>query len=282
MKEKRVIAIVLNWNGIEFTRECCKSLAGLSNASALRIVVVDNGSTAHSVEELRQACPNAEVISTGENLGFAGGNRFGYDYIIARGYEYDALWLLNNDTECKPTALEALLVALYRSDKIGVAGCNMLQKSGSLAGKVVVGGQRLGFPLYTPFLTSPGKPFDYLCGASLLIRREVVEQLGLLDTDFFFFFEDAEYSYRVKKAGWSLSLAEGTPIMHYGSAAIGSMAYNKVFNYRKGQLLYIKKCAFGSIFYRLLFLFLGIFLYGAQGKMEALRANTRACSGFKK
>ena len=47
MKEKRVIAIVLNWNGIEFTRECCKSLAGLSNASALRIVVVDNGSTAH-------------------------------------------------------------------------------------------------------------------------------------------------------------------------------------------------------------------------------------------
>lgn len=278
MKNQKVIAIMLNWNGLAFTEKCCASLAQLTNADQLRIIVVDNGSTAHSFEELVAVCPNAEVISSGANLGFAGGNGFGYKYIQEKGYEYDAIWLLNNDTECDANALEVLLAALYKDEKCGVAGCDMLQSAGAMAGKVVSGGQLMGFPLYTPFLPKPGDNYDYLCGASLLIRKEVIDQVGLLDTDFFFFFEDAEFSYRVKKAGWKLAVAEGTPIRHYGSAAIGSQAYNKVYNYRRGQMLYIKKCARGVFFYRLLFLFSGIFLYACRGQWAAFRANLRACT----
>ncbi|MBQ2281728.1 MAG: glycosyltransferase family 2 protein [Kiritimatiellae bacterium] len=278
MKSKKVIAIILNWNGLDFTKKCCESLAKLNNASDLRIIVVDNGSTAHSFDELVAGCPNAEIIESGSNLGFAGGNGFGFDYIQNKGYDYDAIWLLNNDTECEPYALESLLDALYSNQQCGVAGCDMIQSAGAMAGKVVSGGQMMSFPLYTPFLPKPGGKYDYLCGASLLIRREVIEQVGLLDKDFFFFFEDAEFSHRVKKAGWQLSIAKGTPIRHYGSAAIGSQAYNKVYNYRRGQMLYIKKCAFGTVFYRVLFLVLGIFLYAMKGQREAFRANTRACT----
>lgn len=277
MNSKKVIAIILNWNGLAFTEKCCASLAQLNNVEQLRIIVVDNGSTEHGIDALVAACPNAEVISSGSNLGFAGGNGFGYKYIQEQGYEYDAIWLLNNDTECDANSLQVLLKTLYKEDKCGVAGCDMLQSSGTMAGNVVSGGQLIGFPLYTPFLAKPGERYDYLCGASLLIRKEVIDQVGLLDTDFFFFFEDAEFSYRVKKAGWKLVLAEGTPICHYGSAAIGSQAYNKVYNYRHGQLLYISKCARGVFFYRLLFLFAGIFLYACKGKWAAFRANTKAC-----
>lgn len=277
MTAKRVVAIILNWNGLAFTEKCCSSLAKLNNASQLRIIIVDNGSTAHTLDELVAGCPNAEVISSGANLGFAGGNDFGFKYIQKQGYEYDAIWLLNNDTECKPDALESLLSSLYANEKNGLVGCDMLQSAGAHAGKVIPGGLLLGFPIYTPFLPKSGQDYDYLCGASLLIRREVIEQVGLLDTDFFFFFEDAEFSYRVKKAGWKLVLAKGAPICHYGSAAIGSQAYNKVYNYRHGQLLYISKCARGVFFYRLLFLFAGIFLYACRGKWAAFRANTKAC-----
>lgn len=277
MNNKKVIAIILNWNGLAFTKKCCESLAKLDNSRNLRIIVVDNGSTEHSLDELVAMCPNAEVIESGSNLGFAGGNCFGFDYIQNKGYDYDAIWLLNNDTECEPYALESLLATLYSNQQCGVAGCDMIQSAGEMAGKIVSGGALMSFPLYTPFLPKPGEKYDYLCGASLLIRREVIKQVGLLDKDFFFFFEDAEYSYRVKKAGWQLSIAEGTPIRHYGSAAIGSQAYNKVYNYRRGQMLYIKKCAWGTFFYRILFLLLGVPLYAMRGKWSAFRANTRAC-----
>lgn len=274
---KKIIAIILNWNGLAFTKKCCESLSLLNDKSNLRIIIVDNGSTKHTLEDLVVACPNAEVISSEANLGFAGGNEFGYKYILSQGYEYDAIWLLNNDTECDTNALDLHLMALYSNPKCGVAGCNMLQSAGPMVGKVLPGGVCLGFPFYTPFFSKSNDRYDYLCGASLLVRREVIEQIGLLDTDFFFFFEDAEFSYRVKKAGWNLTVANGTPIRHYGSATIGSQEYNKVYNYRRGQMLYIKKCARGVFFYRLLFLFLGVFLYGIRGRWSAFRANTCAC-----
>lgn len=278
MSKKNVVVIILNWNGLEFTRKCCESLFRLKVTSNLRIIVVDNGSTDHCLEELVAVCPNVEVISTDANLGFAGGNSFGYKYIQEQGYEYDAIWILNNDTECDLNALEAQLSALYADDKCGVAGCDMLQNAGAMAGKILPGRVCLGFPFYTPFFPKSNGRYDYLCGASLLIRKEVIDQVGFLDTDFFFFFEDAEFSYRVKKAGWKLAVAEGTPIRHYGSATIGPQAYNKVYNYRLGQMLYIKKCARGVSFYRLLFLFLGVFLYACRGQWEAFRANSRACT----
>ncbi|MBO7298743.1 MAG: glycosyltransferase family 2 protein [Kiritimatiellae bacterium] len=274
---KNVVAIILNWEGLSFTKKCCESLSKMDNIDSLRIIVVDNGSTTHTQEELAIECPNAEVISTGKNLGFANGCKFGYKYIQEQGYDFDAIWLLNNDTECDKNALDSLRNALCSNESVGVAGCNMLQSTGAMAGKIVPGGVRLGFPLYTPVLPKQGKHFDYLCGASLLIRREVIEQVGFLDTDFFFFFEDAEFSYRVRKAGWKLAIAEGTPIRHYGSAAIGSQAYNKVYNYRRGQMLYIQKCAFGTFFYRIFFLISGVFIYALRGRWAAFRANTRAC-----
>ena len=191
-----VLALILNYNGLAMTRDCCAALARQTAVSELRVLVVENGSKANTAEELAAACPNAEVVHTPVNLGFSGGIAFGLAHGKAAQLPFDWLWLLNNDTIPSSTALAALLATGASLPSVGAVGCPL--SAAPDRGSPQHASMRMRPPFYVPH---PGLPPDYLCGASLLISRRAFEKLGPPDVAFPFFFEDADWGFRARAAG---------------------------------------------------------------------------------
>lgn len=237
-----VLAIVLNWNGLEFTRNCCASLANQTYPN-LCVVVVDNGSTAHTIDELRKECPNAGIVSMDRNIGFAGGVNVGLchstESIDPRGY----VWLLNNDTICEADALERLVAKAEADPAIGAVGCQMEEGGEDSDGtsRIASAGKKLRPPLWIP--TEPKTPddIDYICGASMLIRVEALRQIGNLDDGYFFFFEDADWCFNARSKGWKIGVADGVFIKHKGSATIKRASFNLASYYRAGHVRFLRK-----------------------------------------
>lgn len=280
MKEsenKQVLVVVLNWNGLDYTHACCASLAR-QTYDALKVVVVDNGSTAHTMEALKTSVHGAEVVTLATNYGFAGGVNAGLQ--AADWEQFDYVWLLNNDTVCDPDALERL-VAKAESDLQAAAavGCAMRE---SLAGqeylRTVPAGQRLRPPCYIPANVRQTDAIDYLCGACLLIRREALKEVGLLDDGFFFFFEDADWCFRARQEGWQLAVAEGTPVFHAGGGTIRRQSENRARFYRAGHVRFLRKHATHPFFAALATLIYRVFVDCLKGSFSAVRGSV---SGFR-
>lgn len=245
--QKRTAAIILNWNGLRHTKQCCESLARQKNA-ALDIFAVDNGSTKNTAAELRDACASAfagaETIASETNLGFAGGVNFALRHIMDSGREYDYFWLLNNDTICGASALEEHLAAIQRDDKIAVIGCEMIQAGGKRDGQTIPAGNRMRPPLFIP-RTAPAARggIDYICGASFFMRAAALRDVGLLDGRFFFFFEDADWCFSAVKKGWKIGVTDSPVVSHAGSATIGALSFEKSKYYRAGHVVFLRKHA---------------------------------------
>ena len=192
------IAVVIpHFNRLGETRACCGSHQR-QTLSPAAIVVVDNGSTAHTRQALAAACPEGvKLVGASRNLGFAGGCNLGIRQTLQQpGVEH--VLLLNNDTEC-PEDLLARMAAALEDQQVGLVGVPMVEGQGRVH---VAAGKRLLWPFALPIAAaSPNGPVDYLSGACLLIRGRVLREVGLLDEGFFFFFEDADYSRCAAQAG---------------------------------------------------------------------------------
>ena len=238
---RTVLAVVLDWNGLSLTRRCHAALREQTGRFRLSVVLVDNGSTAHSAEELAEACPGAEVIRAPKNLGFARGIAYGLARAKAARQPYDALWLLNNDCLPAPDALAQLLETLFADPKTGAVACLLSKpEDPALRGSDAPASMRLAPPLYIP---RPGTPPDYLCGACLLISRRAWDTVGPLDPEFPFFFEDADWGMRARKAGFTLAIAPKARVVHLGSASIGRLGTRRMALYREGHVRFLRRHA---------------------------------------
>ena len=215
-----VNVIVLNWNGWSDTLECLASLEQL-NYPHYRVIVVDNDSTDDSVSRIRERFPMVEVVETGKNLGFAGGCNAGIERSLGEGVEY--VWLLNNDTTVEPGALQALVEKARSDSRIGAVGSAIY--SAEVPERLEAwGGGRVSFWLGRSmhFVKPVGdETLQFITGASLLLPRTVIQDLGLLDDAFFMYWEDADYCFRLRKAGWRLAVSGQSKVWHKGSASVG-------------------------------------------------------------
>lgn len=238
-KNKQVLVVVLNWNGLDYTGTCCASLA-TQTVDGLKVLVVDNGSTAHTVDALKASVHGAEVLALPGNSGFAGGVNAGLQ--AADWEQFDYVWLLNNDTVCDPDALERLVAKAESDTGLAAVGCEMRESvAGQELERTVSVGQRLRPPFYIPGYARHSDGIDYLCGACLLIRREALTEVGLFDEGFFFFFEDADWSFRARRMGWRLGVAEGAPVFHAGGGTIRQQSENRARFYRTGHVRFLRK-----------------------------------------
>jgi GT2 family glycosyltransferase len=218
-----VTCVLLNWNGWRDTIACLQSLQKL-DYSNLRVVVVDNASTDGSVQHIRAAFPEVVLIENDSNAGFAAGNNLG----IQRGLQdgTDFIWLLNNDTEPAPDALNAMLFVAQQDPRIGAVGSVLFYHRDPATVQAWGGGRANVWLGISHTITTPQTNawFDYLTAASLLIRREAITDIGLMDDSFFLYWEDVEYSFRLRRKGWKLAVAADSHILHKENASTGGVS----------------------------------------------------------
>lgn len=216
-----MLIVLLNWNNYPDTRGCLRSLLPQC-APGDDVLVLDNQSTDGSYEALRQEFGEQRVLfhRNGRNGGFAAGNNPGLQYAVDRGYEYALL--LNNDTVLGEGALAALRACADARPEVGLMGVSLRDMDAPHGIQAYGGG----------WITPPGvarhvarladlRRLTYVTGAAMLIRREVIRDIGGLDERFFMYWEDVDYSYRAVAAGWSLGVCPECVVYHRESASAG-------------------------------------------------------------
>ncbi len=215
-----VVVVLLNWNNSRDTNECLESLKALDYED-WNVIVLDNASMDGSVERIRDKFPDVEIMELGQNLGFAGGNNAGIRAALERGAEY--VWLLNNDTTVDAGALRAMVEAAEADSQVGAVG-SAIYNAAEPERLGAWGGGHVNFLLgRSRHYLSPVsvEKIDFLTAASLLLRRSVLESLGLLDDRFFMYWEDADYCFRLRLAGWRLAVAGNSKVWHKEQGSIG-------------------------------------------------------------
>ncbi len=213
-----LVAVVLNWNGGDDT------VAALASLGAVPAICVDNGSTDGSDLAVEERCPDAELIRTNANLGFAGGNNVGIRRALERGADW--VLLLNNDAVAEPGLHEALGRAAAARPDAGLLACLILDGDGS---KVQYAGAtyhaRLGYSGRVERTPPPAlRDVDRADGAALAVSRVAAERAGLLDEELFLYVEDVDWSLRLRAAGFAVVLVPDARVRHKGSAASGGRA----------------------------------------------------------
>lgn len=160
-------------------------------------------------------------IPTGANAGYAGGNNVGIRYALRQKAEY--IWLLNNDTLVPAGTLGNLVHMLDREPRLGLVGSVIHLAAQPERWQTYGGGRLTPLAGTDRFVLTPG-PIDYVSGTSLFIRRSVIEQIGLLDEGFFFYWEDTDFSTRAKKKGWLIDTAANAIVYHKFSASVGGQS----------------------------------------------------------
>jgi GT2 family glycosyltransferase len=239
--------IVLNWNGKEDTTKCLKSLQNLTYP-AVEIIIVDNGSTDGSQEHFRTHFPHFTLIETGENLGYAGGNNAGLKLALKRPLEY--FFILNNDTIVDPGIVEAFLEGFKQYPDAGILGSKiyLMNEPGRFDH---FGGnwnaKRLEFNYVGYREVDDQKTWeepqelDYVCGAGIMIRRAVFETIGLFDPRFFLFWEETDFCFRARRAGFRVMNQPKAILWHKVSASFKGGKPLATYFYWRNRLLWIER-----------------------------------------
>lgn len=242
----RVAIILLNWNGYQDTVECLESLRGLDYPSAF-IVLVDNASSDGSEERLRAICPpEVTILQSGANLGFAGGNNVGIRYALEHGADY--LWLLNTDTLVDPSALTALVRRAEADPTLGLIGSRIFYLAAPqhlwYAGGTLY--PRTGMAIHEPYNVPDAPEFDqphptdFITGCSILARRATVERIGGLAEEYFYSYEDVDWCYQARQAGWGLYYEPESKVYHKVSASIGTATPKQLYYSTRARILFVK------------------------------------------
>ncbi|HEY8646476.1 MAG TPA: glycosyltransferase family 2 protein [Gaiellaceae bacterium] len=213
-----LVAVVLNWNGGDDTLAALASLAGIP------AICVDNGSTDGSDLLVEARFPGVELLRTGANLGFAGGNNIGIRRALERGADW--VLLLNNDATAEPGLGAALERAAAARPDAGLLACKILFEDGATIQYAGASFSSLG---YSGRQTGHGEPDRFhdlrdvgrADGAGMAVSRRAVDRAGLLDETLFAYVEDVEWSVRIRAAGFGVVFVPDARVRHKGSAATG-------------------------------------------------------------
>jgi len=240
-----VAVIVLNWNGKDDTLSCLKSVRAQENI-VVHMMLVDNASIDHSVPAVRESFPEAEIIETGANLGYAGGNNVGLKHALKRGFEYT--FVLNNDTVLDPYCLANLVADLNAHPNAAAAAPKALFLDSPttiyFAGGTLSPG---GAPEHVGMGQQDGPQFfscdtEWVTGCAILFRSRVLKEISLFESKFFLLFEDLDWSMRARKLGYKLRFVADARLWHKASASFGK-TFSPLYwyYYSRNNLLWIER-----------------------------------------
>lgn len=256
--------VIVNYNTSTQLRRAVETVLA-SEGVSLRVVVVDNASSDDSVAMVRREFPTVHVIASETNDGFSIANNKGLRWLgfSEDGVSPDApryILLLNPDTETPPQTLAAMVRYMDAHPDVGMSGCKLVQADGSLdlaarrsfptpavsfyrfSGLAKLFPNSPRFAQYNLTYKDPNGTYevDSVVGAFQLVRRECLQQIGLMDETFFMYAEDIDWCYRAKQAGWKVVYVGAEHILHL-KGTVGRKSAKARFEFARSSLLFYRK-----------------------------------------
>ena len=255
-----ISVIIVNWNTRELLRNCLESIFRTIRDITYEIIVVDNGSHDGSVAMLRDQYSDVKVIQNAENRGFGAANNQAMR-IMAGQYAL----LLNSDTVLTENAVRELYTFMETHPEAATACGQLLNADGRKQNSIA------HFPTLLTLITNvplleylfpdryPSKRYEYAepieidsgIGACLIARKKAIDEVGMFDERYFFFFEETDWAYRMKRAGWKIFNVPTAYIYHLQGQSIGRDVRSRIEFYRsryqffqkwKGRSYYFMVC----------------------------------------
>jgi len=245
MEQPLISIILLNYNQTPVTLECLESLKKLTYKN-YEVILVDNASKENPTNVIKEKYPHVKLIVTDENLGFTGGNNIGMK--IAKG---DYVFIVNNDTEISSeNLLEKLVEPFQKDSSIGMVS----PKIRYFHHPTII--QYAGYTKINPF-TGRNKQVgekeedkgqhnisgytDYANGAAMLVKREVIDNVGVFPDHFFIYYEELDWSSQTLKHGYKIYYQADVVIYHKESITMGKASAIKTYYNNKNRILFMRR-----------------------------------------
>ena len=250
-----VSIIIVNWNTRKLLQDCLASIYERKPSIDYEVIVIDNASTDSSTEMVKNTFPQAILVENPDNKGFATANNQGID--IAQG-RY--VLLLNSDTVVLEDCLAHTVSFADTHPEAGVVGCQVLNPDGTLQPTCFMFPSILNMLLSSTYLyklfpksrffgrermtwwdRSDVREVDVVTGCFMLVRREAIEQVGVMDERFFMYGEETDWCYRFKQEGWKVLYAPVGRIVHFGGQSASQRPVAMIVQLRLSILKFVRK-----------------------------------------
>lgn len=269
-----VSIVIASWNTRDILHDCLSSIYRQTSEFPFEVIVVDNGSADGSVEMVKSDFSQVHLIANSENLGYAGANN--QAMTIARG-RY--ILLLNSDTIVLNNAIGKMMAFADSHPEAGVIGCRVLNADQSFQSSCFMFPSLLNMffaAIYLPQLFPRSKIFgrermlwfdwrktcevDVVVGCFMFVRREAIDQIGMMDDRLFMYCEETDWCYRFKRAHWKIVYTPCAEIIHLGKVSSLRMKPKMMLQLRGSMLFFFKKHR-GRFSYTLACLLVSLFFF---------------------
>jgi GT2 family glycosyltransferase len=250
-----ISVVIVNWNTCDILRDCLKTIYEQTRHVAFEVIVVDNASSDGSPEMVRVEFPQVVLLANPTNAGYATANNQGIR--IAQGR---FVLVLNSDTLILDRALDKILAFVEAHPEVGVLGCRVRNRDGTLQPTCFMFPSVLNMFLFATCLNQlfarsrffgrermtwwkrdDVRAVDVVTGCFMLVRQEAIRQVGLMDEDFFMYGEETDWCYRFRQAGWKVMFSPCAEIIHLGGASSARVANEMTLQLKAGVLQFMHK-----------------------------------------
>ena len=274
MSQTDISIIIITWNSGKWIKICLDLIQATAGDLKIETIVVDNFSKDKTLKILKAYNSQIKLIQNSSNLGYAKGCNQGLK--IAQG---NYILLLNPDTEITENSLKKMRDFMEKNPEAGALGPQLLDFEGQIQPSCrrfpdyklllwelsglsrlcpkskIYGAWKMG-----DFDFKSTREVEQPMGSALLIRKKVIDQIGFMDESFFLFYNDVDFCYRIKQAGWKIYFYPEAKIFHSKGASTGQVKVKKIILSHWGHFLYLKKYH-GSGLKAILLLPFGLGLY---------------------